>query len=143
MAWEEGLEVSQAGPEWAGVEAGGSPVGGQQVGAATPALKSESRAGQSKETIPGVMLKMQGFPGLHQQQETRTEQGSRWESRESRMQGRDEQGIGYRAMSWPLARIPEESRKVQRPPGPRPAAAGAGLTEGRTPCRLETLKPYK
>ena len=67
----------------------------------------------------------------------------------SRRQGQSRASVesresGTGAMSWPLARIPEEeSRKGQKPPGPRPAAAGAGLTEGRTPCRLETLKPYK
>lgn len=104
------------------VEAGGFPVGGQWEGVAIPAPQSESWATQCKETIPGIMLKMPSFLDFINTK-------SRGKSRAS-VENR-ESGTG--GVSWLLARIPEEERrKVQKPPGPRPAVAGTGLTEG---CR--------
>lgn len=63
------------------------------------------------------MLKMQGFR-LHQQQETRTEQGP-VESRESDTGAVScSRGIGYRAKELAAGGvIPRRSRKVQGSPG--------------------------
>lgn len=67
-----------------------------------------------------------GFPVGGQREGVAKSRGKSRASVENR-----ESGTG--GVSWLLARIPEEERrKVQKPPGPRPAVAGTGLTEG---CR--------
>lgn len=87
---------------------------------AVPTPQSESRTSQYKETIPGIMLKMQSFLDFIKTKKHRKCRVS-VESRES----------GTGGLSWPLARIPMRKRRmVHKPPGPQPAVAGTGLTEG-------------